>query len=100
MADKIKINTNRLGTDAENIKRYMDNLAGEVQNMRNSVNALRSMWEGQSCDAFYQAFSDDMRAMEAVIKNLKRIWTYDTNAKKEYENCERKVSAMIADIRI
>ena len=100
MADKIRINTNRLGTDAESIKRYIDNLANEVENMQNSVQALKKMWEGPSCQAFYKAFQDDMHAMETVIKNLKSIWTYDTNAKKEYENCERKVSSMIADIRV
>ncbi len=100
MSDKIKINTNRLGTDAESIKRCIDNLANEVQNMRGSVDALRKMWEGQSCDAFYRAFLDDMRAMETVIKNLKSIWTYDTSAKKEYESCERRVSGMIADIQV
>lgn len=100
MADKIRINTNRLGTDAESIKRYIDNLANEVENMQNSVHALKNMWEGPSCQAFCKAFQDDMRTVETVIKNLKRIWTYDTNAKKEYENCERKVSSMIADIRV
>ncbi len=100
MADKIKINTNRLGTDAENIKRYIDNLASEAENMKSNVNALKKMWEGPGCQAFDQAFQNDMRAMDTVIKNLKSIWNYDTNAKKEYEDCERKVSSMIANIRI
>lgn len=98
--DKIKIDTNRLGTDAESIKYYMDNLAREIENMKGSVTALEGMWEGPGCKAFHKAFQDDMRAMETVIKNIRSIYSYDTNAKKEYESCERKVSSMIADIRV
>lgn len=98
--DKIRINTNRLGTDAETVKSCIDKFAGEIENMKGSVTALERMWEGPSCKAFHKAFLDDMRAMETVIKNLRSIYSYDTNAKKEYETCERKVSSLIADIRV
>jgi len=100
MADKIRINTDRLGADAERIQGYIDNIIQEMDAMRESVAELQKMWEGPGSQAFHHAFLDDMNAVETVMKNLQSIYAYDTNAKKEYEKCERKVSSMIADIRI
>lgn len=100
MADKIRTDTDRLGTDAADIQRYIQNIADEANNMKSSVAELERMWEGPSSRAFHIAFQDDMRAVETVIKNLKSIYAYGTNAKKEYESCERKVATMIAEIKV
>lgn len=100
MVNKIKANTNRLGTDADRIQTYTANIAKEIEAMEQDVGVLMQMWDGPSSEAFHKAFQDDMRAMETVMKNLKGIYHYDTNAKKEYEACERKVSSMIAEIKV
>lgn len=100
MADRIRIHTERLGMDASRIQSYIGNIAKEMTDMKQSVSILENMWEGPGRNAFHKAFWDDMEAVEAVLVGLKGIYEYDTNAKTQYEQCERKIASMIADIRV
>lgn len=99
MADTIRIHTDRLGTDAGRIYGYIENIAAQMEDMKQSVTALERMWEGSGKEAFHKAFSDDMRAVDQAVKSLKEVYDYDTNAKTKYEQCNRKVASMIADIK-
>lgn len=100
MVSKIRINTNRLKTDAERMNGYIKQIKKEIEDMKRSVSELDAMWDGTSSEAFKKAFLDDMNAMANVIKNLESIHAYETNAKTEYENCEKNVSALISEIKI
>ena len=100
MADKIRIHTDWLGTDADRIYGYMENIVKEMADMKQSVAALEHMWEGLGKEAFHKAFWDDMNAVDQAVKSLKELYDYDTNAKKQYENCNRKIAAMISDIKV
>lgn len=100
MADRIRINTDRLGTDAGRIQGYIGNITKEMADMKQSVSALERMWEGPGQDAFHKSFWDDMTAVEAAVSSLKELLAYDVNAKTQYEQCDRKVASMIADIRV
>lgn len=100
MADKIKINTARLGTDAERVNNYITKIEQEITNMKESVSQLDRMWDGPSREAFKKAFADDMNAIASLVNSLKSIWTYGTNAKTEYEKCEQKVSSLISEIQV
>lgn len=98
MAKKIKINTARLATDADQIQTCITNMTTEIQNMTDTVTQLETMWSGPGCKAFHKAFYDDIKAVKTIIDNLKKILDYDREAKQQYERCERKVSGMIEDI--
>lgn len=100
MADRIRINTDRLGTDAERIQGCIGAITKEISNMKQSVAALEHMWEGSGRDAFHKAFWEDMEIIGSAVQGMTEIYQYDTNAKKQYEQCDRKVASLIADIRV
>ncbi len=100
MVSKIRINTNRLKTDAERMNGYIKEIKKEIEDMKRSVSELDAMWDGTSSEAFKKAFLDDMNAIANVIKNLEGIHAYETNAKTEYENCEKSVFSLISEIKI
>ncbi len=100
MADKIRVNTGRLGSDADRIQGYVNNIIKELHIIQDHVEAMVKMWEGPAKKTFYQAFVNDMQAMEAEVKHMQEIYLYDRSAKKTYETCEQKVAAMIAEIKV
>ena len=60
MADieKIKVSTSRLSKDSEKVKQGIDNISKKLSEMENSVSELDKMWDGESSEAFKQAFQD------------------------------------------
>lgn len=100
MADKIKIHTARLGADAGRIQSYINNIAKEMVQIEQSVTAMQAMWEGAGREAFYQTFRNDMEVVNGALAGLRAVYEYDMNAKKQYEQCDRKVASMIAEIKV
>lgn len=101
MADrKFQISTSRLGKDANQIQNLLTSMDRSITNMQTSVGQMNRMWEGLSKQAFVTAFSDDMRAVQDVLKELKFLNGYEIEAKNDYENCERQVSDLILNMRI
>lgn len=100
MANKIKINTIRLNSDANEIASRITSLTQEMNALKQSVNQMNSMWTGEAKNAFVAAFNNDMKALETMIKDIESIHTYETNAKTKYENCERQVEQLVNSIRV
>lgn len=100
MAHKIRINTNRLNNDANDIYNRIQAMKKEMDTMKGDVQAMNSMWEGESKNAFVEAFDTDMTALATMINNIEAIYRFETNAKTKYENCEDKVAQLIADIKV
>ncbi|MBO5303963.1 MAG: WXG100 family type VII secretion target [Lachnospiraceae bacterium] len=100
MAEKIAVNTTRLGNDAESVGTYIANIKKQISEMKQSVKELDAMWEGPSSEAFKKAFEQDMKAMDVIIEGLLDIKKYEDTAKKKYENCENKVATLISEIKV
>ena len=83
MATKIKINTNRLQSDAEQVN-----------------NCIAQMWDGDGSEAFKAAFASDMKMLSSMIQNLKKVYQFEQTAKSKYNSCEQKVAEMIHNIRV
>lgn len=98
--DYIKMNTSRLKGDAESIAGLLQGIKTELENMKQSVTQLDSMWDGPGSEAFKKVFWDDMNAMTELLKNLDSMHSYEVNAKTKYESCENKVGTIVAGIRI
>lgn len=96
----IKVSTNRLNVDAQQIESLIGSMKKEMGNMKNSVKQLNSMWEGVSKKAFVQAFNDDMTALASVIDSLSAIRNFETETKNKYENCEKQVAQLVDSIRV
>ena len=100
MAEKIVVNTNRLGQDAESVETYIAKIKKQITEMKSSVSDLDAMWDGPSSEAFKKAFQQDMKAMNVIIKGLEGLHKYEDTAKRKYEDCEKKVSSLISEIKV
>lgn len=99
-SNHIKINTNRLNSDAERIAGLIQTMKKELSNMKGSVNDMNKMWEGPTKIAFMQAVNRDTQALQDLINSLESIQKYEVSAKKEYEKCESQVSQLVDSIRV
>lgn len=98
--NEIKVNTNRLNNDANQIASLIQRMEKELNNIKSSVSQMNSMWEGMSKKAFMQAFEDDRKAAEDVIKELKSLQKFEMEAKTKYEQCENQIAGIINSIRV
>lgn len=98
--NQIKISTNRLNSDAQQLAGLIQSMKKELNNMNNSVAQLNAMWDGPSKKAFVKAFENDKRALEDVIESLNSIQKYEMHAKTKYEQCENQVADLVSGIRI
>lgn len=100
VSDKIKVNTTRLNSDQITVELDIKKIKNEINNLKTTVNQLYGMWDGPAKEAFKQAVSDDMEAINTVIKNLEKITSFEEEAKKKYESCEKNVSGLISGMKI
>lgn len=98
--NEIKINTTRLGTDAAQVLSLINNMERQLNNMKSNVDQLNGMWEGPAKQAFTQAFENDRSFAEAILKELKSLQGFETQAKDKYEKCEQQVSSLVDSIKI
>lgn len=98
--NEIKVNTVRLNKDASDINSLIKNMEKKLADMQSNVIQMNQMWEGETKNAFVKVFNDDMNAAKTVIKELKAIYSYEVNAKTEYDKCEVKVADIIKSIHV
>lgn len=100
MADKIRINTGRLGADAEQIKSCIRAIEKEVEEIRVSAEELEPMWEGAGKEAFWKGFREDLGIVDAAVKGMQELCDYDRNAKVQYEKCGKKIGVLVGDLKV
>jgi WXG100 family type VII secretion target len=98
--NEIKINTARLGTDAAQVISLINDMDNRIKNMKAHIDQLNGMWDGPAKQAFVQVFEDDRAAAEDVIKELKSLHGFETQAKEKYDKCEQQVAALVDAIKI
>ena len=79
MINEIKVNTTRLGNDAEKVKEYIDNIEKARKQIQTRASNINSMWDGQASEAFQKAIKSDLKELKEIIKNLKQVYDYETN---------------------
>lgn len=100
MADLIKVNTNRLDTDAREFGDYIKAIIRKIADLRSHNATLDGMWDGPASEAFKMNFEADIKALEQMVKTLEGINRYEDNAKTKYNNCEQKVGDLVNQIRV
>lgn len=98
--EKIRVNTNRLKNDSDQVSEGITKMKSEMSKMIESVTQLDKMWDGPSSEAFAQVFQDDMNALNMLLDNLDKIYKYETTAKSKYDTCENGISQLIAGIQV
>ena len=100
MADKIKVDTNKLYKTRNNINSQLQTVRKQLMKMRMDIIALGMMWEGPAHTTFQSSFQNDLAYLDKVCNNLDRIINFETNAAHEYNICEQKVETLVNQIKI
>ena len=100
MANKIKVDTKRLGTDADKVRQAIAGMKTDLQKMQAQALILDAMWDGPASDAFKQSFRDDAKALSQIITKLENMHQFEVKAKKQYEKCENSVAQTVKGIRV
>lgn len=95
---EFKVNTDRLKTDAEKVKGYVDRIQAKMTRLIKYLAELDAMWDGAASDSFQKAYKDDLLALSIMISNMAKLYGYENEAKVRYEICERQISTMISEI--
>lgn len=98
--EKIRVNTNRLNNDSDQVFVSITKMRSEMSKMKESASQLDKMWDGPSSEAFAQVFQNDMEALSTILDNLDKIHKYETTAKSKYETCESRISQLITGIQV
>ncbi|MDO4555392.1 MAG: WXG100 family type VII secretion target [Lachnospiraceae bacterium] len=100
MANEIKVSTNRLKSDADQVNSLIQKMEQTMTSMKSNITQLGTMWEGPTKKAFMAAFESDRQAADGVLKELKAMHSFEEQAKTQYERCENQVSSLVSGIRI
>lgn len=98
--DVIKVDTNRLNSDAGQIQNSIRRIETAMSNLKSSISQLDRMWDGPSSETFKHAFNNDMAALSSLLSNFRYIYNYEIDAKQKYEQCENRAINLVEGIHI
>ena len=96
MAELIKVNTERLRSDASDIKDYLQIIEKDIEQLRLHSTALSDIWG----EAGSEAFEQDLSALYEAIKHFSVLNEYENNAVITYDECEYKVGTLVDQIKV
>ena len=97
---EIAVDTNTLQNDIADMQGALDKVKERSRCMFDGLNALGSMWEGVSHEAFIRQSGEDCRKMQELWEVIERLIECMEYADKEYMSCENTVHSIIKTIQI
>ena len=97
---EIAINTEILQGDITEFETALTTIENRMENMFSNMKALDTMWDGTANMVFMGQFAKDYEQMKELCTTLSSLLESIKTAKKEYEQCESSVNALIKEIRI
>lgn len=96
----IKINTESLKSDSNKISELALSAEKQLQKIYSEVEALDSMWDGPTNEAFVKQFAQDYELFKNICSFVKAFADDMNNAAIEYDRCENSVNDAIKAIRV
>ena len=100
MADKLRVTTQMLHSDAESIKKDIESIKTAVVRMQDEITQLHSMWTGPAHEAFKANLNGDMAGALALVKELETFTSDLDTASDTYKLCSEKVDSYIDSIKL
>lgn len=97
---KIRINTNKLSSDASEVAESIRRIAAESGKLENAYHKLDSMWDGPTSEVFKSVYEHDIEELKAVIEILKKFNGFEISAKEKYDTCESDVNGIIGSLNL
>lgn len=98
--DRIAVDTTVLNKDTIDMETALNSIRAQMARMKESIDSLNAMWEGEAKGAFTVQFSRDYEHMEKLCAAASSIIENMHYAVREYSSCEQSVADVIAAIKI
>lgn len=95
---EIMVTAAELRRKADELRKLDEQFKSEVGNLSDTENSLNGMWEGQSHDAFHNAFQHDKAQWDNFYTVIQNYCTALENIATKYEQVENQ-NAEIANTR-
>ena len=99
MANKIQVNTQSLGSDANTMNTALTAIRNSMKSVFEAVSELDRMWDGPANEAFNAEFKKDKETMDKQCTSVEKLIECMNSAKKDYEKCENQVQSAVSAIR-
>lgn len=100
MAQETAIDTGTLARDISELRNSLDHAKKQLEEMRDSIEALNSRWSGAAHDEFVVQFARDYETTKAHLATVDFLIESMQGAREQYESCEGDVNGIIDAIRI
>lgn len=96
----IEIDVAALLRDIEQLYNYLDRFGNHIESLSSCIQSLSQTWEGTAKDAYLAQFHTDELQIRSLYNTITEYLILLEYAAKEYQNCEEKVQAEIAQITV
>ena len=100
MADYIEIDTAALDRDRRAIQSELSRVRSEIDQLKEKMVNLGTMWDGPAHDAFMAQFYADYEFIQEFENEIEKYIETMEYALKEYQKCDDSVQQAIASIRV
>lgn len=97
---EIAVNTATLAKDTAQLTMLLTKLERDKAKMIQEIQELNRMWQGPSNQAFNAQFKTDCESLDNLCKTIREMIRAMENAKKEYDQCDNRVNALISALKI
>ncbi|MDO4514274.1 MAG: hypothetical protein Q4B72_09585 [Lachnospiraceae bacterium] len=98
MGQTFRIETQRLGRDAEAVKMLVNNMQNNVRDINTEIAGLSSKWHGLAATAFMLTFREDCEKLGEIFTDLTTYCEKMKNAQGTYNRCEKEVGDIVHKI--
>ena len=97
---EIAVNTATLARDTAQLTTLLARLEKDKANMVQEIQELNRMWQGPSNQAFNDQFKTDCTSLDNLCRTIREMIGAMENAKREYDQCDNRVNALVSALKI
>lgn len=97
---EIAVNTATLARDTAQLTMLLANLEKDKTKMVQEIQELNRMWQGPSNQMFNAQFKTDCTSLDNLCKTVREMIRAMENAKREYDQCDNRVNALVSALKI
>ena len=91
MADVIKVSSNRIKNDSDEIKRLGESIPGLINELKEHMQRLANCWEGPAWAAFQRTVMEYMEILSEDYEAINRFVAGMYEASEDYKKAEREI---------
>ena len=97
---EIAVNTATLARDTAQLTTLLARLEKDKAKMVQEIQELNRMWQGPSNQAFNDQFKTYCTSLDNLCRTIREMIGAMENAKREYDQCDNRVNALVSALKI